>query len=102
MALVIRTPGIRNEFVAFAFIVVGVTVDLLHSLVSHLLKNLRLLLLLRAQTLHELKTQVSLFVENLGTLPFASVDDVGFGAGEGRTHYDLRSFEETCNVEMVA
>ena len=102
MALVVRAPSVSDELVAFTLIVVGVPVDLLHALVSHLLEELSLLLLLRAQVLHKLQTQVAFFVQNLSPFPFARINDVGFGAGERWTYHDLRPFEEACDVEMVA
>lgn len=85
MALVVRAPGVSDELVAFTLIVVGVAVDLLHALVSHLLEDLSFLLLLCAQALHEFQTQVAFFVQNLGPFPFAFIDNVRFSASEGRT-----------------
>lgn len=102
MTLVIWAPRVSDEFVTLALIVVGVAVNLLHALIPHLLEDLSYLLLLCTQALHQLQTEIAFLMKDLGSFPFALIDDVWFCAGKRGSNDDLRPLEEACDIEVVA
>lgn len=82
MALIVWAPGVGDEFVGLALVIVGIAVDLLHAFVPQFLVNLRFLLLRWLEALHQVQAEVAFFVQDFGALPLACIDDVGLCSGE--------------------